>query len=195
MACFRFSSRTPPPNLLGSLLGVFLMFLVSFLWTPPAIWFGASFLVLVFFTVRRQKSLLFVASSAVLAIIILAWPVNPLWNRDLSPKQLIELGYGDNGLLIITAAGHYYQRVYNLSNSTTDSVLRRIRNYYELPYLIAGRAGDVGLLVRGQAMTLPLLCDRVLGTSKQSKLILQFCLLESKTTLRSPAMIHAYTPS
>lgn len=140
-------------NLLGSLLGVLLMFLASFIWTPPVIWFGASFLVLVFFAIPRQKSLLFAASFAILAVTILAWPVNPLWNRVYSPYQLLELGYGDNGLLRIRAAGHYYQRVHNLSNlavqATTDPKLQRIRNYYELPYRIAGTAGDVAIVGAG----------------------------------------------
>ena len=140
-------------NLLGSLLGVLLMFLVSFLWTPPVIWFGISFLLLIFFAVRRQNSLLFAVSSAILAIVVLAWPVNPLWNRVHSPYQLLELGYGDNGLLRIRAAGHYFQRVHNLSNvavqATTDPKLLRIRNYYELPYHIAGTPGDVAIVGAG----------------------------------------------
>jgi len=140
-------------NLLGSLLGVLLMFLVSFLWTPPVIWFGISFLLLIFFAVRRQNSLLFAVSSAILAIVVLAWPVNPLWNRVHSPYQLLELGYGDNGLLRIRAAGHYFRRVHNLSNvavqATTDPKLLRIRNYYELPYHIAGTPGDVAIVGAG----------------------------------------------
>ena len=140
-------------NLFGSLLGVLLMFFVSFLWTPPVIWFAIGFLVLIFFAVRRQKSLLFAMSSAILALTLLAWPVNPLWNRIYSPYQLLELGYGDNGLLRIRAAGHYFQRVHNLSNqavqATTDPKLQSIRNYYELPYRIAGSAGDVAIVGAG----------------------------------------------
>jgi SAM-dependent methyltransferase len=140
-------------NLFGSLLGVVLMFVVSFLWTPPVIWFGLSFLTLIFFVVRRSKSLFFAFSFSVLALLILAWPANPLWNRVYSPYQLLELGYGDNGLLSIRAAGHYYQRVHNLSNvavrATSDPKLLRIRNYYELPYRIAGAGGDVAIVGAG----------------------------------------------
>lgn len=140
-------------NLLGSLLGVVLMFLVSFLWTPPVVWFAISFLMLIFFTVRRRSSLLFAIAAAILAITVLAWPVNPLWNRVYSPYQLLELGYGDNGLLRIRAAGHYYQRVHNLSDAavqaSTDPKLLRIRNYYELPYRIAGTVGDVAIVGAG----------------------------------------------
>jgi spermidine synthase len=140
-------------NLAGSLLGVVLMFLVSFLWAPPVVWFGVSFLILMFFGVRRQKSLLIAASCAIVALVILAWPVNPFWNRVYSPYQLLELGYGDNGLLRIRAAGHYFQRVHNLSDvavqATTDPKLQRIRNYYELPYRIAATHADVAIVGAG----------------------------------------------
>src|SRR5258707_3633739 len=45
-------------NLGGSLLGVSLMFLASWLWTPPVVWFGACFLSLLFFFVRTRTTLL-----------------------------------------------------------------------------------------------------------------------------------------
>jgi len=155
-------------NLFGSLLGVVLMFVVSSLWTPPVIWFGLSFLTLIFFVVRRSKSLFFAFSFSVLALLILAWPSNPLWNRIYSPYQLLELGYGDNGLLRIRAAGHYYQRVHNLSSvavrATTDPKLLRIRNYYELPYRIAGDGGMSQSLARDPAMTWRLLFVPERGT-------------------------------
>ena len=140
-------------NLFGSLLGVLLMFLVSFLWTPPVVWFGLSFLILIFFTVRTTKSLLFAFVAVVFSLTILAWPTNPMWNRVYSPYQLLELGYGDNGLLWMRAAGHYYQRVHNLSDAavqaTADPKLRAIRNYYELPYHIAGTPGEVAIVGAG----------------------------------------------
>jgi SAM-dependent methyltransferase len=140
-------------NLFGSLLGVLLIFLVSSLWTPPVIWFGLSFLILIFFMVRSTKFLFFAFVSAVMALTILAWPANPTWNRIYSPYQLLELGYGENGLLLMRAAGNYYQRVYNLSNAaikgTTDPKLLAVRNYYELPYRIAGSTGDVAIVGSG----------------------------------------------
>src|SRR5260370_2667184 len=46
-------------NLLGSILGVFLMLLVSFLWTPPTVWFGLCALALLWFFLRMPKTLLF----------------------------------------------------------------------------------------------------------------------------------------
>ena len=140
-------------NLFGSVLGVSLMFLVSFLWTPPVVWFGLCCLVLLFFLVRTPRSLLLGAGVTMLVTGILAWPVNPLWNRLYSPYQLLEIGYSDTGLMFIRAAGHYYQRVHNLSDSaiqsTTDPNLRQIRSYYGLPYRIHPGQNDVAIVGAG----------------------------------------------
>ncbi len=140
-------------NLLGSVLGVSLMFLVSFLWTPPVVWFGLCCLALLFFLVRTPRSLFLGAGFTMLITVILAWPVNPLWNRLYSPYQLLEIGYSDTGLMFIRAAGHYYQRVHNLSDTaiqaTTDPSLRQTRNYYKLPYRIHPGQNEVAVVGAG----------------------------------------------
>ncbi len=153
-------------NLFGSVLGVLLMFLVSFLWTPPVVWFGLCFVTFLFFLVRTPKTLLLGMTSTMLATLALAWPVNPLWNRIYSPYQLLEIGYSPEGLMIIRAAGHYYQRVHNLSDTaiqaTSDPNLQRIRDYYDFPYGIhlgpnkvaivgAGSGNDVAAALRSGA--------------------------------------------
>jgi len=153
-------------NLLGSLLGVLLMFLLSYLWTPPIVWFGSCVVTLLFFLARTPKTLLVGVCSGALAMTALAWPVNPLWNKVYSPYQLLEMGYGANGLMFIRAAGHYYQRVHNLSDatvqSTADPELQRVRHYYDLPYRVhpgpntvaivgAGTGNDVAAALRSGA--------------------------------------------
>src|SRR5208283_4775703 len=129
------------------------MFFFSFLWTSPVVWFGICFLALIFFILPRQKSFFFAVTVAIVAVVILAWPVNPLWNRVYSPYQLLELGYGEDGLLKIRAAGHYYQQVHNLSNAavqgSADPRLARTRNYYELPYRIADKHSEVAIVGAG----------------------------------------------
>jgi spermidine synthase len=150
-------------NLIGSLLGVLLMFFLSYLWTPPIVWFGLCLVMLLFFLAQTPKILLVGVSSGALAMTALAWPVNPLWNKVYSPYQLLEMGYGYNGLMFMRAAGHYYQRVHNLSEaavqSTSDPELQRVRDYYDLPYRIhpgpnavaivgAGTGNDVAAALR-----------------------------------------------
>src|SRR4029077_18252798 len=59
-------------NLLGSLAGVLLMFLVSFLWTPPVVLFALSFAILLFFLVRKSRTLLLAMGLAIIALTTLA---------------------------------------------------------------------------------------------------------------------------
>ena len=153
-------------NLFGSLLGICAMFVLSFLWTPPIVWFGLAFLTLLLFLNPQVKTLIAGVSVTIIAVIILAWPVDPLWNRIYSPYQLLETGYSDNGLMLIRAAGRYYQRVQNLSrdavNSGSNPKLQLARDYYDLPYRFhpgsnvvaivgAGAGNDVAAALRSGA--------------------------------------------
>jgi spermidine synthase len=138
-------------NVAGSLVGVLAMFLASYLWTPPAVWFAGVTATLLYFVVRQKKSLLVAASGALIVLTVLAWPVNPLWNRVYSPYQLLEVGYGERGLLMIRAAGQYYQRVYNFldGSGNINGQTVRVRNYYELPYRVSGTPQDVAIVGAG----------------------------------------------
>jgi hypothetical protein len=137
-------------NLLGSLAGVVLTFVVSFLWTPPLIWYGLSFVTLLLLTVRSRTTILTGCVLAVVGLVVLAWPVNPLWLKVYSPYQLLELGHTPRGFLEIRAAGHYYQRVHDLSKpEALDAEGLRTRNYYDLPYRVFGRPMDVAVVGAG----------------------------------------------
>jgi spermidine synthase len=151
-------------NLAGSLVGVLLMLVAGFLWTPPLVWFAICFLALLAFHVRRPVSLFAGIVSAVIATITLAWwPVDPLWNRVYSPYQLLELGTNDDtGLTLIRAAGYYYQRIHDFSSPSLTPERRHIRDYYDLPYKMhpvlshvavvgAGTGNDVAAALRGGA--------------------------------------------
>ena len=140
-------------NLGGSLFGVLMMFVVSYLWTPPIIWFVLCMVALILFYQKERNRLLTGLGWMAFATLILVWPVNPLWKMIYSPYQLLEVGYGDTGLMLIRAAGHYYQRVHNLSYSNAianeNEGLRHIRNYYELPYRIYGNPQAVAIVGAG----------------------------------------------
>jgi spermidine synthase len=122
-------------NLLGSLLGVLTMLVVSFLWTPPIVWFALCFLGILPFQLRKASTIALTFVFTVVCTIILAWPVDPLWNRVYSPYQLLEIGQADNtGQTMILAAGHYYQRIHDLSGERLGSQVSEIRSYYDFPY-------------------------------------------------------------
>lgn len=129
-------------NLLGSIAGVLLLFLVSAFWTPPIIWFLIIFAGLLLFHERRPRVILLSGAASLLALIILAWPADPAWQRIYSPYQLLEVGHDHSALMVIRAAGEYYQRVHELKaggQPGSDPEADRIREYYRLPYQFFGR--------------------------------------------------------
>jgi spermidine synthase len=137
-------------NLLGSLVGVTLTFVVSYLWTPPIVWYAISFAVLFLFHVRTRASLVVGMCVAAAGLTVLAWPVSPLWLKIYSPYQMLELGHTTRGYMEIKAAGHYYQRVFDLRKpEALDSELTRIRNYYDMPYRVYGKPTDVAVVGAG----------------------------------------------
>ena len=154
--CGRLMARRPHLrayglNLLGSLAGVLLTLLAGALWTSPVVWFGVACLAILLFAVPRPTTLLPGFAAAITGVVILAWPVQPSWQRIYSPYQLLELGYSDAGLMVIRAAGHYYQRVHDLSSprAADDSVRRRVRDYYDLPYRVRPAPADVAVVGAG----------------------------------------------
>ena len=118
--CGRLMERLPSLhayrlNLLGSLGGVALMLGTSFLWTPPAIWFAVCCLGVAAFQAFRPRALMAATLASLAALAVLSWPTNTGWERIYSPYQMLERGGGERGLMKIRAAGHYYQRVHDLS--------------------------------------------------------------------------------
>jgi spermidine synthase len=153
--CGRLMERRPKLpaygfNLLGSLIGVLLMLLLSFLWVPPLVWFALCFLAILLFHLRKPSSITIGLVFAIACTIILAWPVNPLWARIYSPYQLLEIGHDENsGLTLIRAAGHYYQRIFDFSEEGPGSRWASVRKYYELPYQAHPRPGSVAVVGAG----------------------------------------------
>jgi len=152
--CGRLMERRPKLrayglNLLGSLLGVLLMLLASFLWTPPLAWFALCMLTILWFTVRRPSLMLVGAAFTAVCTIVLAWPANPLWNRIYSPYQLLEIGRAqDTGLTLIKAAGHYYQRIHDFSDAQNRQE-GEFRAYYDFAYKARGALANVAVVGAG----------------------------------------------
>ncbi len=140
-------------NLLGSLVGVVLMLVLSWLWTPPLVWFSLCFLGTLLFYVKKPSSLLPGVGAALVALTILAWPVDPLQAKIYSPYQELEFSPGPRGTQVLRAAGHYYQRILNLGRSNgaidSDPELKHTRDYYDLPYRIHGGPADVAVVGSG----------------------------------------------
>ena len=136
-------------NLLGSLLGVLLMLTASFLWTPPLAWFAVCFAAILFFSAKSPASMIVGIAGAVACTVVLAWPVNPLWNRVYSPYQLLEIGRDDvTGLTLITAEGHYHQRIFDFSDPKSSRLVN-VRRYYDFPYAAQPKLANVAVVGAG----------------------------------------------
>ncbi len=65
---------------------------------------------------------------------------------------MLEVGYSPKGTMLIRAAGQYYQRVHDFSvpRSVDDPELRKVRDYYDLPYRLVGTTpADVAVVGAG----------------------------------------------
>jgi spermidine synthase len=154
--CGRFLERTTSLkayglNLIGSILGTLALLVLGMLWTPPAIWLGFCFAILLMLQVFSRRAIVIGSLSALAVIIVLNWPVSFLFERIYSPYQLLERGRGENGLTMIRAAGHYFQRINDLSDDAVAAYPDRepIRNYYELPYYVYPDAQRVAIVGSG----------------------------------------------
>ncbi|MBV9147568.1 MAG: hypothetical protein JO065_16760 [Acidobacteria bacterium] len=138
-------------NLLGSLLGVVLMLALSFLWTPPVIWFAICLFALLMFQLFQRRAFLTAAITSFVALIVLAWPVSTGSELIYSPYQLLERGVGESGQMVLRAAGHYYQHVYDLSipSQQSSTYLHHLGVYYEFPYRLRTPVGSVAIVGAG----------------------------------------------
>jgi SAM-dependent methyltransferase len=124
-------------NLIGSALGVLILFVMSLYWLPPVIWFAVTGGIILLFVLSRDVFLRFGIASFCVLLAILAWPVQPETQRIYSPYQLLERTAKSDGLMQILSGGSYYQKVYDFSEERrgheTDAD-RYVRSYYEFPY-------------------------------------------------------------
>jgi SAM-dependent methyltransferase len=124
-------------NLIGSILGVVVLFVMSLYWLPPVIWFAAIGGVILLVVLSRDDFLSLGIASFCVLLAILAWPVQPETQRIYSPYQLLERTAKLDGLMQILSGGSYYQKVYNFADGKRgqeSGADRYVRAYYEFPY-------------------------------------------------------------
>ena len=139
-------------NLLGSIVGVMVLFVMSLFWLPPTVWFTAVGGVLLFFVLARDKRLPLGVASFCLLLTILAWPVQTEIQRIYSPYQLLEKMAKPDGLMNILSGGAYYQKVFNLSDNNRGHESeedRYVRAYYEFPFTFKKKPERVAIVGAG----------------------------------------------
>jgi hypothetical protein len=138
-------------NLVGSIVGTLLMMDLSLLWTPPVVWLVPCFAIFIVLQAFDRRAMTIGVLSALVAITVLDWPVSFLSERIYSPYQLLERGQDDHGLTMIRAAGHYYQRINDLSTNAVAAYKERrpVRDYYEFPYRVHPKSQRVAVVGSG----------------------------------------------
>ncbi len=141
-------------NLLGSLAGVCLSFVLSWLWAGPSIWFCLVVAALAFYQVDIASLRRVVLAGLTVCVIALNWPADPLMHSLYSPYQFIQATTQRNGLLQILAAGKYYQKVYDFSqrdaaDEPANKKLSQVFGYYELPFKAAPSLRKVAIVGAG----------------------------------------------
>jgi len=139
-------------NLLGSIAGVALLFVLSWAWAGPALWFGLAAAGIAFFQLGSRAARKVAFGSAIACVLVTSWPMTPMVQTIYSPYQIIEKASQPNGLMSLLVSGSYYQKVFDLSRAHTshaDAPLQRIIGYYELPFRTARSVENVAIVGAG----------------------------------------------
>ncbi|MHB2020817.1 MAG: spermine/spermidine synthase domain-containing protein [Candidatus Xenobia bacterium] len=137
-------------NLLGSLAGVAIFEVLSFIWSPPTVWLAVLLFLMAPFLRPPGLSWGAVVGS-VLVMAVLSMPYRPNVITTHSPYQVISMVVDSVQPLTLEVNHSYYQRMQNLSlrARSLDPALNRTARYYDRPYEIKPHAGRVLVLGSG----------------------------------------------
>jgi SAM-dependent methyltransferase len=137
-------------NLLGSLAGIGLFFLLSVAWTAPSVWLGvAALLAAPFLIGHRRTTAVAVGSIAVMLVAVGLMESRRREHVFYSPYQVIALQLPDAADAVPTSnvrVNHcFYQEILDCGPEATARSERNARGaeYYNLPYRLGGEPGDV----------------------------------------------------
>lgn len=139
-------------NLLGSLFGILLITLLSYIWTPPILWLAFSLIIFIFL-VRKNAKLIYISSvSFLLLIFFLNLNLNKNSKFFYSPYQNIVLEHLNNPLspVLIKISHIFFQSPLNLSKRLTFERpdispgnifgyhvdIEHEREFYDIPYKV-----------------------------------------------------------
>jgi hypothetical protein len=136
-------------NLLGSLTGIGVFFLLSLAWTGPGMWMGVAILAAAPFLLGPRPSM--AVSIASLAVILIGLGLMRHSNEQTyySPYQVIALHLPEENDQLPTMSvrvNHcFYQDIFDCSSGAQAASQRNARAavYYDLPYRLHPQAGDV----------------------------------------------------
>lgn len=139
--------RTYSVNIAGSLVGVFLYAVASFLCLPPAVWFGLPLLIVLYFLRQRREVLLAGAGVVVLMIGLLLFPSQP-GHAYWSPYQKLVLSQRQGGRVDGNLEPYYHIDVNNTFYQTIENANQR-GVHHAFPYQLVPHPGRVLLVGAG----------------------------------------------
>jgi spermidine synthase len=142
-------------NLLGSLAGIGLFFLLSLAWTGPVVWFGVAVLGLAPFLAGHPRAAAVAAASV--AVIALATGLATKRQERVyySPYQVIALRLPENDSASPTPTirvNHcFYQHILDCSprGAAASRLNAEAAEYYNMPYRLWNQPGDVCVVGAG----------------------------------------------
>jgi len=138
-------------NLLGSLIGIGVFYLLSLAWTRPEVWIGVAALGTAPFLVGHRRTAALAATSMAVVLTALGLMGRYREVRYYSPYQVITLRLPDPAepapttTMTIEVNHAFYQRIVDGSPravAQSPYTARQVR-YYDLPYRLGGSPGDV----------------------------------------------------
>jgi spermidine synthase len=136
-------------NLLGSLAGIVIFFLLSLAWTPPSVWLGVAVLGAVPFLMGTPRMLLTALASAAVMVVSLGTVGRLEERRYYSPYQAITLRLpkeADTTPVPTIKVNHcFYQQIADCTPASIKAHPDRATtaDYYNLPYRLRREPGDV----------------------------------------------------
>ena len=101
-------------NLIGSVLGIALFTLLSFLWTPPAIWISIAAVGLLVFTYHHKRAFFITAITTLLLLAFIMLPVRFDKTFIYSPYQVLSINYERNEPAVIKVSNVYFQKMLDI---------------------------------------------------------------------------------
>ena len=136
-------------NLIGSLSGIILFGLMSFIWSPPALWILVAFCIYIIF-VRKNFWDIVIPSTSILFLLLILLVPNKLNKQDIySPYQIISLEHSNNPSktpVQVLVGNTWFQTPYDLSGKTIYSPAPLAANY-SAPYKITSKIPKRVLIV------------------------------------------------
>lgn len=123
-------------NLTGGLSGILVFSILSFLWTPPLVWFILATVLLAIFFYKNPITFIPSAVTFSIVLLFLAAPSRLTGFDIYSPYQIVSLVIGKGKLPTLEVNNAYYLKIVNLNNASTknNEKMKKWAKYYELPY-------------------------------------------------------------